>query len=178
MDEQKTDPTAEITAMQKIAETLKDLNKESVARVLSWAADIYGIRGSTSKMRERSADAANARDDDSAGSNSIKRQFPDLASLYNAASPGIDADKALVAAYWFQFAEEQPDFVSQDVNAALKNLGHGVSNITDAFDNLMSKKPQLVMQVKKSGTSKQARKKYRVTAAGKTAVEQMIEQHQ
>jgi hypothetical protein len=69
------------------------------------------------------------------------------------------------------------DFASQEINAALKNLGHPIGNITSAFDNLKARKPAPVMQLKKSGTSKQARKTYRLTLAGKSAVEAMVRQH-
>jgi DNA-binding PadR family transcriptional regulator len=60
------------------------------------------------------------------------------------------------------------------LNKELKNLGHGVSNITSALDTLMSRKPALVIQTKKSGTSKQARKKYKLTLEGLRAVERMV----
>jgi hypothetical protein len=41
---------------------------------------------------------------------------------------------------------------------------------------LKSQKPALVVQLKKSGSTKQARKKYKLTTAGKKAVEQLIGQ--
>jgi DNA-binding PadR family transcriptional regulator len=66
------------------------------------------------------------------------------------------------------------DVEAQRVNTELKQLGHGVSNITRAFDALKSQKPALIMQTRKEGTSKQARKKYKVTTEGKKAVERML----
>ena len=73
--------------------------------------------------------------------------------------------------YFLQFQQGQSDFGAYEVNAALKNLGEGVGNITTAFDTLKARKPADVIQLKKSGTSKQARKTYKVTLHGKTAVE-------
>jgi len=61
-------------------------------------------------------------------------------------------------------------------DAALKNLGHPIANITSAFNNLKARKPATVMQLKKAGTTKQARKTYKLTLAGKSAVEAMVHQ--
>ena len=68
----------------------------------------------------------------------------------------------------------EADFDAQSVNTKLKHLGHGVGNITQALDVLKDRRPQLIVQLRKSGTTKQARKKYKVTTAGKSAVEAML----
>jgi hypothetical protein len=65
-------------------------------------------------------------------------------------------------------------FDSAAVNRELKHLGHGVGNITSAFNDLISQKPALAMQTAKSGKSKQARKKYKITRAGEKAVLEML----
>jgi DNA-binding PadR family transcriptional regulator len=39
----------------------------------------------------------------------------------------------------------------------------------------MDEKPQLVVQLKKSGSTQQARKQYKVTEAGKAAVQRMLQ---
>jgi hypothetical protein len=57
----------------------------------------------------------------------------------------------------------------------LKNLGQGLANITNAIDGLRNQKPALVLQLKKSGKSQQARKTYKLTVAGIKAVEVMID---
>jgi hypothetical protein len=80
----------------------------------------------------------------------------------------------LVAGYWFGIIQKQTDFGAQDVNGELKHMGHGVHNITEAFNGLMNRSPQLVRQTKKAGTSKQARKRYALTDAGRKVVERML----
>jgi len=177
MDDKKTEPMDEVTAMQKIATALSGLDDNSIARVLRWAADRFMKTTINISRGSDGINASGASQENGYAINSGK-QYADLAELYHAASPASDIDRALVAAYWFQYAQGETDFVSQDVNSALKDLGHGIGNITDAFDALITRKPSLVMQVKKTGTTKQARKKYKLTVAGKTAVEQMLEQHQ
>lgn len=179
MSEDNTDPMAEVKAMHKLAEAVSPLDPEATARVLRWAVDRYGVamragpKGPTAgrELTESWAESG------AAAQSITLPQFKDLAELYAAASPGNDSDKALVAGYWFQFLQGQSDFAAQAINSALKDLGHGVSNITSAFDTLKAQKPALVMQLKKAGTTKQARKTYKLTAAGKNAVELLIGQH-
>ncbi len=79
-----------------------------------------------------------------------------------------------MAGYWFQVVQNQADFVGQAVNNALKDVGHGVGNITNALSSLQSRKPALVRQVAKSGRTQQARKKYKLTTAGVSAVRAMM----
>lgn len=175
MSEQANDPMAEVKAMGTVAEALKGLDTEAVGRVLHWAAGSYGAplaAGRPPKMpsggKRQEEDMAESGADD----------FDSLADLYAAAQPKVDSDRALVAGYWYQFKEGQDDFVSQTINTALKNLGHGVSNITKALETLKAQSPGLVMQVRKSGSTQQARKKYKLTAAGKKAVELLVGQGQ
>ena len=53
-------------------------------------------------------------------------------------------------------------------------MGHRVTNITVAINSLMNRKPQLMIQTRKEGTSQQAHKKYKVSAEGLNAVKKMI----
>jgi hypothetical protein len=174
----KPDPAAEVKAMGKIAEALAGLNKKAVVRVVRWAADAYGVSVATTKLggvgpHGKSGNAGTGGETANGGGST---QFADLAELYAATSPESEPDKALVAGYWTQFGEGKAEFGSQEINTALKNLGHPIGNITSAFTALKARKPAPVMQVKKAGTTKQARKTYKLTLAGKNAVEAMINQ--
>lgn len=175
MGDSGTDPMDEITAMKTVAEALSGLDAEATTRVLRWAADRFKV-----VVKQAVSSKAAHGEDSMAGSDDngklVTQQFKDLADLYATASPNTEADRALVAGYWFQFCSGQEDFGGLEVNSALRNLGHGVSNVTSAFDKLKAQKPALVMQLKKSGSSKQARKKYKLTTAGKSAVEQLLGQ--
>lgn len=165
------DPTAEITAMQKIADAFKGLDDSTVARVLRWAVDHWGAKVPTGGQREPPATAATSEATSSIAPHST---FSDLGELFAAVSPETDADKVLVVGYWLQFIEGNNELSGYDVNKELKHLGHGVGNVTTAFDTLKARKPAPVIQLKKSGTSKQARKSYKLTLAGKQAVEATI----
>lgn len=160
------DPMAEIDAMKKIAEALEDLDAGSIQRVLRWAGEHYSVQSHSVQKPEHR---------DRAVTSSISMdQHTDLPDFYTACNPGTDAEKALVLGYWLQYKLDVPDFDTQSVNTELKHLGYPVGNITRAFDNLEASQPRLVIQVRKLGTTKQARKRMKLTVEGKKAVEQMV----
>jgi len=100
--------------------------------------------------------------------------FADLADLVDAAKPATGLDRILVGAYWFQVAQQHDDFDSQTLNTELKHMGYPSGNITRDLDSLINRVPKLVIQTRKEGTSKQARKRFRLTREGVRAVENML----
>jgi hypothetical protein len=104
----------------------------------------------------------------------MNREFQDFASLFEACGPNTDSLRALVGAYWLQVCQSNQGFDGQSVNRELKNLGHGIANITQALNPLIAQKPAFVLQLRKSGTTKQARKLYKVTEAGIKRIKEMI----
>ena len=159
----------EITAMTSIVKALDGLkDDEARQRALRWAMSRYGVVASFGAAPGR---LAASPEEDVAG------EPYDFAALFDAADPQTDEEKALAAGYWFQVKEGNTDLDAQTLNSALKDLGHGITNITVALGRLENRKPSLVRQTKKSGKSKQARKKYRVTTAGKRAAEKMLAGH-
>ena len=84
----------------------------------------------------------------------------------------------MVAGYWFQELAGQDDLDSQRINKELKNLGHPSTNITRDFDALIRRSPRQVIQVRKEGKSRQARKRYKLTREGIKAVEQMLKKEE
>jgi hypothetical protein len=101
-------------------------------------------------------------------------KYSSIGDLFDAANPQSEAERVLVVGYWLQEFEKLEEFEAFPVNKHLKNLGHPVSNITRALESLMADAPRLVMQTSKSGTSKQARKNYKVTREGTKRVQAMI----
>ncbi len=154
----------EIGAMASVAEILSNLDSKAVERILRWAAQRFNVSfGPQSKAgRPAGAEAVN----------STKTDLPDFFSRLNLTT---ENDKVLAAGYWFQQIEGQEELDAQQLNSHLRHLGHAISNITRTFGRLMEQRPQLVIQTRKGGSSKQARKKYRITAEGIRAVEQMTE---
>lgn len=101
-------------------------------------------------------------------------QYQDFVDLFDASNAKTEPDRALVGGYWFQVIGGAQSFKGREVNDALKDVGHGASNITDALTTLQKRKPALVRQVAKSGRTRQAQKTYKLTQAGIRVVEQMI----
>lgn len=156
----------EIQAMSQIAAALEPLEPDVVRRVLKWANERYqpkpGQPGAASMPSDVANPAAAVAD----------RTFADVMELFDAANPESGLDKVLVVAYWHQ--QQGEDWDSQAVNSDLKHLGYPSTNITRDLDNLMSRSPRYVIQTRKEGTTKQARKKYKLTREGIRAVEAML----
>ena len=147
----------EIQAMAAISRALQGLDDDAIGRVVEWATNRYG---SERQAVERSGKQG-------------RHEFSDVASIYDAANPRSDAEKVLVIGYWKQVVESDSDLDAQQINKELKQLGHGVSNITTAFRSLIQRTPRLALQVRKSGSTRQARKRYRLTTEGIRRVEEM-----
>jgi hypothetical protein len=172
-------PLKELDAMRGVAAALSSLDAGGIGRVLRWAAEAFGSAPApfapTAVLPSAPKLSYEGRTTDSqVPTGSALTSFASIADLYAAAQPRSDADKALVVGYWIQILQGAQDFDSQSVNAELKHLGHGVGNITQAFGSLMTRKPQFVIQTRKTGTTQQARKRFKVTLAGQQAVERMI----
>jgi hypothetical protein len=157
---------AELTAMAQVDQILRPLDPVVTGRVVRWIAERYKIRVEGQGLTATPIGSPTAAPASTA----------DLAELFSAASPVTQDQKALVAGYWFQVVKGASDLDAQAVNTELKQLGHGMKNITAAFGELISSRPQLVIQVRKSGNTRQARKKYRLTSAGLDAVRAMLRQ--
>ena len=153
----------ELEAMKKVSDALEDLDEGARVRVLSWAVSKYSVvvaANAVGKAPPHSADES---------------QHGDFADLFHAALPQSHAERALVAAFWIAQESGEP-FQSQSLNALLKDLGYQVANITDALSQNMRERPALVVQTKKSGSTRQARKTYKITDAGMRRVKSMMQE--
>lgn len=158
----------EIEAMKKLAAALEPLDEAARQRVLQWAVSRYHT-GRPVALAVR-VDPGDLNLESKASSS-----FETFAHLFEVANPTTEREKALVASYWAQVCEAQPSFAAQKLNTQLKDLGHRVGNITEALTALKAERPALVLQLKKSGTSKQARKTYKLTQEGIRRVQAMLQ---
>ena len=163
----------EVKAMAILDHALADLESAEQKRVLRWACERY-CPDAGSQFNEFRKEAK-AKTDEVEEEHNGGSDYETLAEFMSAANPRTDIERALVVGHWLQEEEGHAQLSGQAINKELKHLGHGVKNITSALTSLMNEKPQRVVQLKKSGTTKQARKQYKVTEAGKTAVKRMIE---
>lgn len=159
----------EIEAMKKLAAALEPLDDAARARALQWAVSRYR----TSRL-PATIDGGGQSHMTGDGDSGERSSFETFAHLFEATSPKTESEKALVASYWAQVCENQASFAAQMLNTQLKDLGHRVGNITEALSALKAERPALVLQLKKSGTSRQARKTYKLSQEGVRRVQAML----
>ena len=169
-------PVTEFEAFQQVHNALVELDKDAQARVISSVSTLLGISAPAVHRAKPGAPAADENDVglDETVDQSNNDAFSEFAELYAAADPHSTADKALVAGYWLQVCEGGGNFSGQAVNTELNHLGHKIANVTNALSSLNSAKPQLVLQLRKSGKTQQARKTYKLSAEGIKRVKDMI----
>jgi hypothetical protein len=152
---QPIDP--ELHALSAIQSLLSELPEASQGRIVTWIMSRFGGLGIV-RAPMKVGEVNQVVDS--------QREFPDLASLFVAARPSTGSEKALTVAYWLQECMRHDEWEGFAINTELKHLGHGLKNVTDALNSLIEHKPQLVVQLRKSGKTKQARKRYKLTAEG------------
>ena len=165
----------EISAMQAISEALELLDDNERSRVMNWAIDRFAI-----SVRGLAPKAPIVEQSD-AILETAASTYSTFAELYAAVSSACDNSVtdvlgALIAGYWLQVCQGHENFMAISVNKELKNAGYGVKNITYAFNGLLESKPQLVVQLRKTGTSRQARKLFKVTDAGVRKIKEMLDE--
>jgi len=175
------DAAKEFDAIKAVHDALEPLEEAARTRVLTYINSLLGIdvkvTGSHSGTARAAGDADVIEDPEEEAANGVAKDAPtysSFAELYAAANPKSNGEKALIAGYWLQVSQGAENFTSAAANKELNNLGHKVANITDAIDSVKDQKPMLILQLKKSGSSRQARKLYKVSHEGVKRVEVMI----
>lgn len=154
------DVDLETKAIGEISGIVNGLEEEQRGRVIRYILERFNIEGGKPTSKKTTIAGPTESEQNS------EAQFNDVASLYDACAPNTEALRALVAGYWLQVCQGAQSFDGQSANKELKHLGHAVANITAALTSLMNQKPSLVLQLRKSGNTRQARKSYKVTEAG------------
>ena len=164
----------EIAAMATISSALDTLEEPARERVLRWARDRYGVAKAAPSREVPALGGSGPIRVDTLPREQVISQFSDVADVYAAANPSSDSEKVLVVGYWFHAVRGDIGLDSQAINTELKNLGYPIGNVTRAVTSLATSVPRLVVQTKKSGSTKQARKKFKLTVEGMKRVEQML----
>lgn len=156
----------ELEAITAITRALSSLSEEQRRNVLVYVDTRYG-RPVTGVQRSSAAEVA---------AGEVPGAYASVGDLFDAANPQSGADRVLVVGYWLQVIKQADNFEAFPVSKHLKHLGHSVTNITRALDWLKAQTPRLVLQISKSGSAKQARKRYKITREGIKRVESMLAQ--
>lgn len=158
----------ETQAIGQIAGIIAALEADQRGRVLRYTLERFGITGLTKDAKKLAGAIQSEGQPESTG------EFEDFASLVDAARPTTDQMRALIAGYWLQVSNGAASFDAQSANKELKHLGHQATNITMALSALINQKPALALQLRKSGSTKQARKLYKITETGIRKVRAML----
>lgn len=158
----------ETKAIGEIAGIVEELQEDQRGRVIRYILERFNIAGASRSMKLPAGASQTEPPIDT------PTEFEDFASLVDATHPETDPMRALIAGYWLQVVQGAPSFDAQSANSELKNLGHPSSNITTALGALINQKPALVLQLRKSGNTKQARKSYKITESGIRKVRSML----
>ncbi len=163
-----TEIDAETKAIGEITGIVGSLEEDQRGRVIRYILERFNIAG-VSKTTKKPRGGSEAEPEDETAI-----EFADFASLADACHPKTESLRALAAGYWLQVCQGAQSFDGQSANNELKHLGHPSANITMALGALIKQKPSLVLQLRKSGSTKQARKLYKITESGVRKVRAMI----
>ncbi len=167
----------DIEAVQSILKTLGDFEQTEQDRILRWVAEKLQLKGlSANPAHPPFAPASGSSNGSPIATADGLQGFSTVGDLVAAVHAKTAAERALVVATFLQYRNGKTALTGFEVNSELKHLGHAVGNITDTLESLKTAKPALLIQVRKSGTTRQARKQYKVTDAGYRRVMQLLEQ--
>jgi hypothetical protein len=108
------------------------------------------------------------------GSTNVRRSGGGISTLVERWKPETMAERALLGAYVLARGRPERTVTSQAINAELKRNGLPVPNITRAIESNLRARPALMVQKKKMGTTRQARKQYALTQEGVDVVESKL----
>lgn len=179
----------EIIAMSETFEALKHLSTEQIRRIIHWIKDRFGlVEGKApaeptvtisepvpARKEEVIAEAVPepiVKEEPPAPKPPHKKDLIDydtVLDLFAEANVKKVSDKILLMAAYLQERLNFKEISSYDINFRLKRIGHGVQNISSSINGILKRKQReapMMMELKKEGASKQARRKFKVTDEG------------
>lgn len=171
-DSQASSQPDELTTIREILAALERFDKPAHKRILDY---IYS-RLDLPTPSPQPAQVANSQPQYTAP-RQANCEFVNLAELINTTGATKQSQKALVAAYWIQECEGQSQgFGSGEIKEVLVHAGHKIANATASLKELTKGAEASILQDGKRGKGKNAPIIFKISAAGKKAVEEMINQ--
>jgi hypothetical protein len=163
------DALAQIEVMRKVAELLRTLSPANAAKVVAWARDqLTGGAEHIAPQEEARRETPRVTQVSRAA------HYAAFGDLFAESRAKSGPDRALVTGYWLQVCQGATDFEAADITRLLTDAGHALANTGATLRLLSSQRPVLVIQTQKKGTSKQSRKRYRLTTEGQRRVEALL----
>lgn len=178
----------EILALNRIYEALKNLDNNKVFRIVQWLKDRLDLDEESSGQpmlpaseespveakalrKSNNTSPSGALEVDSSNNPEKKKtlslsDFKTEKELFAAVSPKRPRHKILLLAAYLQECKNTKDITSEELNARLRQLDIKVNNISKLITNLILQDPPEFVLVKKSGLSRQSRRRVQVTEEG------------
>jgi hypothetical protein len=162
----------ELYAMHNIMHIFDELNdKEMIQRILFWIFKKYEIEVDVSLPANKFINNSNG----AKLSSDISIRYDSLADFLSLLSPSTDVERTLAVAYYLQVFIKKEELTSRDIHFELKQLGYPSANITVAISRIINRKPQLMIQLRKEGNSKQAQKVFKVSSMGIRYIQEKLD---
>jgi len=158
----------ELQAMSQVFEALKSLNNGQQRRIIHWVRDRLSSPEPEIIQPAPAPEAETIKPEPEIIQVDKKdlTRFDTVLDLFAESNVKKATSKILLMAAFLQERHNYHEFSSYDVNFRLKRIGHGVTNISSLINGILNKKPALMMQLDSENHSKQARRKFKVTAEG------------
>ncbi len=185
----------EINAMSNVYEALKVLDNDQIKRVIDWVSSKFELdKYPDLKAGQREADIIPQPAFAETGEPVIKRRgrkprqlqvgveetlpqtvpsglkgfmkFDSLKEILNASTVKRTGAKMLLVAAYLQEKENLKELTSYIISSRLKKIGEEIKHPSATINNLIGRKPPLLLQTGKHGDSEKSRRKFRVTEEG------------
>jgi hypothetical protein len=168
----------EIVAMNKVLDSLQNLDNGSRKRVIHWLIDRFRLAGGKTphqltppaKVNKKTETKSIVKQKLGKPAQSLKRKeikhYDTVLDLFSESKVKKSISKILLMAAYLQERHHFKEITTYDINFRLKRIRHEVTNISSIINGILKKKPQLLAEIKKEGQGKHARRKFRVTDEG------------
>ena len=170
----------ELDAMSQVFESLKDLDKKGIKRIIHWVKDrfcltgvrpadeltIQPVQGETVVIRTGTRTEPMVKTVEKTTGKKDLIHYDTVLDLFSESNVKKVTAKILLMAAYLQERNNFKEISSYDINFRLKRIGHGVPNISSLINGILRKKPPLLVQLDSESTSKQSRRKFTVSEEG------------
>ncbi|MCK4760796.1 MAG: hypothetical protein KAW12_01260 [Candidatus Aminicenantes bacterium] len=184
----------EIVAISRVFEALRELNNPQRKRIIDWATDKFGLLDEKAEAASETPSAVETPAPDTTPEapaelettvtaappvvtaepvrDSKFQEYKTMEDLFLVATVKKNPAKVLLSAAFLQENSRVADLTTRVINAALREIGFGVPNITACLGSLVNKKFMVLLEP--TGTAQRGKNKFQVTPAGLKAAKKLF----
>jgi len=168
----------EIVAMNKVLDSLKNLDNGGRKRIIHWLKNRFGLaEGKTphqltppASVNKQTKTQPIVKEEPGTAAIPLKKReikhYDTVLDLFSESRVKKSISKILLMAAYLQERHHFKEITTYDINFRLKRIKHEVTNISSIINGILKKKPQLLAEIKTEGQGKHARRKFKVTDEG------------